>query len=339
MSMRSTTTSLFALVLIVAACGGEAATPETTTSTTAPTTTVTTAPTTTTTTEPSTTTTTDAPAEVELPPTWVGVTDDYEAVEVDTATGEILRSIAQVSTAEDVETAECSACVNAVDAVWRSFDGAHFFVSECCEPAAGVIHVLSADDIPYLPGDDVPTWLFWSASPSPMSDDVALLGYQLVIIQPDLDPVSDQAGVDYTLAWTAEDTFPVSNAVWDGDFVRWLAEGPEGTLLHGYRLSDGTMSTVEVPTLPGWSSARLATRGPGELVVARSPFDEPATEALVIDESGAVVDRFDLEPGSTIGSYDPTGTYLIYTDGDGVARWLGDGESGILAEGFVQANW
>ena len=117
--MRPTTTSLIALVLVVAACGGESAARETTTSTTSPTTTVTTTPATTTTTEPSTTTTSAPPAQIELPATWVGVTEDYEAVEVDTATGEILRSIAQVSTAEDVATAECSACVNAVDAVWR----------------------------------------------------------------------------------------------------------------------------------------------------------------------------------------------------------------------------
>lgn len=338
--MPSSIAFFAALLLIVAACGGETAAPETTTSTTAPATTVTTVPATTTTTEASTTTTTAPPAETQLPATWVGVTEDYEAVEVDTETGEVLRSIAQVSNAEDVETAECSACVNAVDAVWRSFDGAHFFVSECCEPAAGMIHVLTPDDLPYLPGDDVPTWHFWSASPSPDSDEVVFLGYQLVIVHPELDPQSTQAGVDYTPAWTSEDTFPISNAVWDGDVIRWLVDGPDGTLLHSYRLTDGTLdTTVEVPDLADWSSARLARRASGELVVARSPFDEPAAEALVIDLSGTVIDRFGLDPGSNLGGYDPSGTFLIYTDSDGVVRWQGGGGSGVLAEGYVQASW
>lgn len=337
--MRSSIISFAALVLIVAACGGESAAPETTTSTIAPTTTTTTAPATTTTTEAPTTTSTTV-AETQLPVTWVGVTDDYEAVEVDTTTGEILRSIAQVSTAEDVETAECSACVNAVDAAWKSFDGAYYYVSECCEPAAGLIHVITAGDLPYLPGDDVPQWLFWSASPSPTSEEVAFVGYEVVIVQPELDPQSAQAGVDYTLVWTASEGLPISNAVWDGDVIHWLVDGPDGALLHSYRLTDGTMdATVEVPDLAGWSSARLARRASGELVVARSPFDEPATEALVFDLSGTVIDRFDLEPGSNLGGYDPSGTYLIYTDSEGTVRWQGEGGTGVLAEGFVQASW
>lgn len=338
-SMRSSIASFAALVLIVAACGGETAAPETTTSTTAPATTVTTVPTTTTTTEASTTTTTAPPAETQLPATWVGVTEDYEAVEVDTETGEVLSSIAQVSTAEDVETAECAACINAVDAVWRSYDGSHFYVSECCEPAAGMIHVLTPDDLPYLPGDDAPTWTFWTASPSPDFDEVVFVGYQVVVTEPTVDPGTARPGVDYTMGWANEgDLFPISNAVWDGDRIKWLEGGTEGVRIRVFQL-DGPTSVVEVPDLDGWNSANLAIRGAGELVVARAPFDEPATEALVIDQSGTVVEHFPLEPGSRLGNYDSSGTFLIYVDGDGIVRWLGGGESGVLAEGFLQASW
>lgn len=327
-----------AFVLTVAACtAGSTPSSDDTSTTTAPTTPTTS--TSTTTTLPTTTTTTEPPVPVALPDTWIGVTDDYEAVEVDTATGEILGSIAQVSTAEDVETAECAACVNAVDAVWRSYDGSYFYVSECCEPAAGMIHVLTFDDLPYLPGDDAPTWTFWNAAPSPDSDAVALLGYQMVVTDPAVEPGTAQPGVDYTVGWTNEgDLFPISNAVWDGDRILWLESGPEGAGIRVFEL-DGQTSVVEVPEIEHWNSANLARRGSGELVAARAPFDGGADEALVLDQTGTVVDRFPLETGSRLGGYDPTGTYLIYVDGDGVVRWLADDGSGVLAEGFIQANW
>lgn len=326
-----------AFVLVLAACSGGAS-PDTTTTTTTPTTTSTSASTTT---VETTTTTTEPPEEVVLPDTWLGVTEDYEAVEVDTATGEILRSIGQVSTAEDVETAECSACVNAVDAVWRSSDGTVFFLSECCEPAAGMIHVLTPDDLPYLPGDDAPTWSFWSASPSPDSDEVAFVGYQVVIADASLDPSTARPDVDYTLVWTSDDSdfFPISNAVWDDRRIMWL-ENLEGNVrLHVYAVDESAAETIEVVDLADWNSAVLARRADGTLVAARSPFDGDGGEAVVIDASGAVTERLPLEAGSRLGNYDPTGSSLIYADAEGVVRWLGAGTSGVLGEGFVFAGW
>lgn len=326
-----------AFVLTVAACSaGSTPSADDTSTTTAPTTTTTS--TSTTTTLPTTTTTTEPPAPVALPNTWIGVTDDYEAVEVDTATGEILTSIAQVSTAEDVETAECAACVNAVDAVWRSYDGSYFYVSECCEPAAGAIRVLTPEMLPYLPGDDVHPWFFWSAAPSPNSDQVVFVGYQVVITEASVDPRAARPGADYTVVWThTGDVFPMSNAVWDDDRILWLESSPDHVVLRTH--TGDTTTAVDVPDLDAWSSAILTRQGPGRFVVAPSPFAEFATEAVVIDDSGAVVDRFAIERGSLLGSYDSTGTYLIYVDGEGVVRWLGDGDSGVLAEGFIQANW
>jgi hypothetical protein len=157
---------LLIAVTIVSGCSSNGAEPATSTrdtTTSTETTTTTAVPTTTTT----TTTIVPSPSGGEplptlddgRPSTWVGVTADYEAVEVDTAGGDVIRSLGQVSTAEDVETAECAACVNAIDAVWRTYDGSHILISECCEPAAGLIHVLTEDEIPLLPaGDREPWW-------------------------------------------------------------------------------------------------------------------------------------------------------------------------------------
>lgn len=328
--MRITTISL--IVLLAACSSGTTDTSQTTTTTTSTTSTSTS---TTTTTLPTTTTTTPAP---ELPSTWVGVTADYEAVEVDTATGEVVRSIAQVSTAEDVETAECAACVNAVDAVWRSADGSLFFVSECCEPAAGMIHVLTPDDLPYMPGDDAPTWSVWSAAPAPDGAVVAFLGYEAVVTStPQID--RGAPGADVTVAWTSDGSLPISNAVWDAGEVVWLHGGNDSVELWTFDVATGSITEVDVPELAGWTSATLARRSPGELVAVRSPFDEPASEAVVVDPSGSVIDRFALETGARLGGYDATGTLLIYTDGDGVVRWRADDDAGVLGEGFVHAGW
>lgn len=338
------------LLLLVAACstGGETSPTEPSTVTTSPTTTAdstTTLPPETTTTS---STTTPTPPEGVLPTlddgrpaTWVGVTDDYEAVEVDTASGEIVRSLGQVSTAEDVATAECSACINAIDAVWRTFDGSHFMVSECCEPAAGLLHVLSADELPLLPGDDTDPWFFWRAAPSPDSNDVVLLGYQVILVSAAVEATGAVPDVDYTEVWTSEgeDAFPISNAVWDGDTIRWLEQGGGEVRLRTFQLGADESETLGLPELAGWSTAGLTRRSSGDLVAVGSTGEDAATEAFIIDTEGAVIDTLTVAAGAQLGGYDRTGEFLIYTDADGVVHWQSGDDSGVLAEGFVHASW
>jgi hypothetical protein len=344
---------LVAVAVVSAGCGGDSSDdPSTTTvpAPAAPTTTTTTVPITTTTTVPTTTTTRPASSdslpllEDGRPATWLGVTADYEAVEVDTVTGEVIRSIGQVSTAEDVATAECAACVNAIDFVWRTHDGAYFFVSQCCEPAAGSIHVVPVDETPMLPDDldRFPSWHFWWATPAPDSHEVVLLGYHVLITTADVTPLTAREGVDYVEAWVnaeADDTFPISNAVWTGDVIRWL-EGDAGmTRLRTF--DRGTLSsiTVDVPELAGWSLAGLTVRASGELVVIRSRPDGAADEALVLNTDGTVTDSFDVSFGARLGGYDRNGRFLIYSDDDGVVHWQGEHDGGVLGEGFVHASW
>lgn len=54
---------------------------------------------------------------------------------------------------------------------------------------------------------------------------------------------------------------------------------------------------------------------------------------------GEVVAEFPVEPGSRIGTYDPSGTFLIYVTGAHEARWQGAGQSGSLGQGYFFAAW
>ncbi|MEX1005877.1 MAG: hypothetical protein WD156_10990 [Acidimicrobiia bacterium] len=327
------------LALVVGACGSGDGSD--TTTTTAASTTTSLAPTTTvstTTTTAPTTTTTEAQAPDsstlpdEAPVTWVGVTTDYEAVEVDTATGEVIRSLGQVATAEDVEDAECSACVNYVDLVWRTFDESHTIISECCEPAAGQIHVLEDSELPLLfDSEDTPV-SFWTASPAPDAPLIAFLGYGVAVAEAD-DPGTPIASSEL-------DYFPVSNAVWvpGEDAVRWL-EDASGTLqLRTFDVATATSTAVEVSGVQVQNSMGLAVRSSGDMVAT---FSQPESEmtAFVLSPDGEVVEEFDLESGARPGGYDSSGTLLIYTDGDGVVRWLSEVGSGVLAEGYYFASW
>lgn len=325
------------LVAIVGACSSDA--PSTTIpaeTTTSVETTITSPPTT-----PSTTTSTSTTLPADegglavlddgRPATWIGVTSDYEAVEVDTESGTVIRSLGQVATAEDVADAECSACVNAIDAAWRTFDGSYFVISECCEPAAGLIHVLDPSELPLESGSDNQRF-FWSAAPAPASQTVAFLGYQLQIA------TLDDPGSDFTLEL---EHFPISNAAWspDAGTVRWLEDADGSVLLRSLVIASGEDTTVPMRQLDGWALAGLATGSGGELLVVRAQPDAAATSLLVFTPEGTLVEEVPIEPGARLGGFDPSGDFLIYTADDGVVRWSGDGTGGELGDGFVHASW
>ena len=70
-----------------------------------------------------------------LPATFVAVTKGWEAVEVDTATGNIIRSFG--ATQRPDESDDEAAVTSAIQQVWRTSDQQTFILSTCCEPAAG----------------------------------------------------------------------------------------------------------------------------------------------------------------------------------------------------------
>jgi hypothetical protein len=343
------------LFLLVAACLGDGAGPTASPSTPAPSTTPPPSLSSTTASRPPTaTSTTDAPTttattttgpggtptlEDGRPVTFLAVTNDYEAVEVDTATGEILRSFGQRATAADLDTGEFPP--NVVDALWRTTSGAMILVSECCEPAGGRINYLGRSG--RLSDDHgEPNVAAWAVVPSPVSDAVILVGYATAITTPDPTAASDQlvflendgSGVG-AIGWSADGRLVYWYDAFTGELVTW----------------DPTASVGDVGRTPvdwvgdGQRLAGLEQRMDGALVsflltAGDDYFDIVATEMVVYRANDAeIIDRFGLDPGSVFGGFDPTGTHFVYTTRSGQVMWKGPEGLTPLADGFLFAGW
>lgn len=359
MTSKARTVALAAVtILAVAGCADSSAdstsTPPTTTPSTAPSssTTTTVAATTSSPTEapPPTTEPPLQPLEIDrlengLPATFVAVTDDWAAVEIDTATGEVIRFIGQGETPEVAE--EEGLVSGAIDLVVRSSDGEWLAVSECCEPAAGYITFLRPGDA-YPSERPAPNFAFaWSASPSPFDGRFATAGFgiglvvdgaaSVVIVDQEPLALMQASGV---IAWSR-----------DGRRIHWVSNSfsPEGGALLLSATVDGDQVEPDVVELP-WVGERqwldgIGSQATGSLVGFLNTMDgaaEPrvvATEGVVFDASGQLIATFPVQTGSLWGGYDPSGRVLIYTDGDQVVRWQGLGQAGELAAGYVHASW
>ncbi len=346
-----------ALLLVVGACGDAAdsngspvtsAPPVTTsgaTTTTLPATTSTRLPITTTT-APAETTASVAPPPLSAtqlpdgrPATFVAATDDFRAVEVDTVSGAVIASYGRVTSEDDLAIAAAEDTYpNVVDAVWRTSDGEWVVVSECCEPAGGVIHYLSDGQV-LTPGikEGIIFSDGWAVGPSPFSGDVAVLGYFVRVGEVGELPITRDAA--------AADSFPAGVPAWSrsGDRVYWLSSGASGTLMNTADLEVGdadSWESLELAWVGGeqWLDG-LATQGSGNLVAFLVDAGERSTTGVVFTPAGELVASFPVEDGSRFGGYDPTGRFLIYVDGEGNARWQGLGRAGLLGDGFVHASW
>lgn len=358
------------VALVIAACGGDAPTtdsaPETiplvTTVTTAeamgaPTTAAVTSTTsaagteTTTTTVESTASTTDTLGAAQIPDTFVAVTTDFAAVEVSTKTGEVVRQLGQASSREEIDAADddIAATFNTIDSVVRSADGETVVAVECCEPAAGLMHYLGPGDV--VTGDyppSIPTSFGWSVGRAPEGDRFAVLGYDLMVVAGD-DPTShtlelfDLANNLGTWAWGSPAWSPA------GDTVYWIGDaGDDGFVLHSVDVGAGEPAADAIPLTwvrPDQSLDGVASQASGNLVAFLSTLDVDGeyevleTVGVVFGQDGAMATTFPVETGSTLGTYDSTGRFLIYVDGDDTVRWQGSGQQGTLGDGYIYASW
>ena len=349
---------LVAVVMMLSACGGDAAevttgaTSQTTAAATTTSTTVgttsTAAPTTAAPTSTSSTTTTQAPGVPALPDgrpaTFLAITEDYLAVEIDTATGEILHSFGQTGTSAEMAAAE-EMPPNVLVGVWRTEDGSNVGLSDCCEPAAGRLFFLGADGAlgedpystngPWTPG--------WTITPAPQSNRFAVVGYALDIVDP---AAPAEPGVS---VWIDEPDigFPGGAAAWarDESAVFWTAQLERVTMLVTLDLSVGVPNPVSVLEWVGVNQylGGIGSQESGNLVGFLHTRDEDfaivETEGVVFSTSGELLATFPVETDSWWGGYDPSGRFLIYVDGEDRVRWQGLGRSGILSEGFHFASW
>ncbi len=348
-----------ALVLVLAACGdGDAATPTTAspavTTTVAPTTSSTPAATTTavTTTSAAPTTTTtlveETPATSLLedgrPATFIAITDDYLAVEVDTLTGEILHVFGQTGNATEMAAAE-EMPPNVLVGGWRVGDGSVVGLSDCCEPAAGRLFFIDAGgDLGDDPYSSAAPWnQGWTLTPSPVDNRLANIGYSLEVFDP-TTPTDDSFGV-----WIDEPDlgFPFGAAAWarDGSALYWITQLNQVTTLVMVDLEVGVPNPVSVLDWVGVDQFLdgIGSQASGNLVGFLSSLDDEfgivATEGVVFSTSGELLATFPVETDSFWGGYDTSGRFLIYVDGEDTVRWQGLGQSGTLGEGFYFASW
>jgi hypothetical protein len=312
--------------------------------TTEPAATSTTAAATTTTAAVTTTTVPSTVLDDGRPATFLAITDDYEAVEVDTVTGQVVHSYGQTGTLADLQAAEEMA-PNVLVGVWRTKDGSMVGISDCCEPAAGRVWYLDADDDlgedPYTAGSPWNTG--WQMAASPIDNRFAVIGYELQVFDPAGSPE------DGFVVWIDEPDlgFPMSAPAWDrdGSGVYWLTgSGPNTSLA----LVDFNFSEMGVVADLDWVEEGqyldgIGMQASGNLVGFQVFYDEAETPAevtgLVFSPTGELQATFTVEDDSRWGGYDQSGTFLIYVDGDGIVRWQGLGQSGVIADGYLFASW
>jgi hypothetical protein len=280
------------------------------------------------------------------PATFIAVTTRYEAVEVSTETGQIVRSFGTRATAADLET-EGEIAPNVVDAIWRTADGRYILISECCEPAAGRINLLPPDGTLSDTYEDSAANK-WAALPSPVGANVVLVGYFTTLI----GPIEQE-----------ECESPVSGACWsgetflenDGSGIAAIGWNHDGVRVHWYDPESANLLT--------WDSQRdqllrapltwvgddqslvgLAGQASGNVVSFVHSYGADRqivdTEGVVFSpETGGVVAMFEVPTGSVLGGYEPSGTFLIYTRPDGTVEFQGLGRIGQLGQGFYFASW
>ena len=273
----------------------------------------------------------------------MAITKDFEAVVVDTRTGEILHEIGHTGTSDDFDSGQ-EIAPNVLVEAWRSSDGEYYALVDCCEPAGGVIMYVRAGGS--LPPDRASGTDGWTLSPSPVSGLFARIGYDLGVFDPD-DFRDDHARVRID---EPELGFPTGSVAWrrDGRGLYWIGNdfGTGTIYLNSLDLSEDDPRPVAeaIVTFVGsgqWLGG-LATQASGNLVSFRhtgTADRDTATEGVVFNPSGELLGTFPVEIGSIFGSYDISGKFLIYVDEDGAVRWQGRGESGLLANGFVHATW
>lgn len=275
------------------------------------------------------------------PSTYMAVTADYEAVEVDTATGAIVHRFGQRADAASLASGD-EIAPNVVDGIWRSASGEAVLISECCEPAGGRITFLSADgtlDLDYRE----PTWNGWWVVPAATSDQVIITGYFTQVVNALEGPGGEGA---------------VTLFENDGSGVGAIGWSPDGSSIHWYDESAGELVTwtwsdagFEIESAvpiewvgPDQHLSGLDAQASGNIVsflTLWAPDGEPieTTGVVYSPETGELLAEFPVDAGSAFGGYDPSGRFLIYTTPAGAIMYQGSGRVGVLGDGYLFASW
>lgn len=268
------------------------------------------------------------------PATFLAVTNDFEAVVVDTATAQVVRSLGQADDRETLDNAEAVALVAVIDGAWQTRNGDRAIISVCCEPASGLMFYMQGDETFELaspPGETSPGWV---AAASPVDGTYATLGFEI--------RVAEEAGEIYLedLSGTIGQGVPTFSL--DGTSVLWIASVENQYFLEVLDLGGEEPDRASYPLEwvdPDGRLAGLAADASGSYVTFQTDDAFGITLAMTLSATGELLQTSEVADGSTMGAFDDSGTYLIYTDGAGVVRWIGGGGSGDLGSGYLFATW
>lgn len=297
----------------------------------------------------STTSTTPRPAGAALvprpwpatddgrPAAWLRVGLDGTLALVDTASGQVVEEIGRAAEPNSTPDPETDLAPAFVDRAWRVPGTEQVFVSWCCEPAGGNVTVVD-DENPFEEGTSALGG--YAAVPSPDGQLVASasnVGLRVV-------PISDRsAGVDVS----AIPDYGSASVAWlrDRRGLVWTP-GPDPEVVEYLELDDSDEVVRRWQITPDLAGISVAAAADGSLYLAgctEDPGPDGECEASALLEldpaDGSVVATHEIEPGSVLGGYDPTGEWLVYTDQAGTARWRSRDASGVLGEGVLFATW
>ena len=292
----------------------------------------------------------DGPEPEGLPPFLVAVREDHAVIEINTISGRTTRVLVPPPE-PDPPNAEIEG--NTIGSVWWHRDTGRMVIEEGPEPAAGNIwhQPIGADFVDARDGlsNNAPGFRSgagWQAELSPNGDYTLHTGYAAFILRTgepddagiDVSPPIDDGGFSFTPAWL-RDRIGVAYT-----FGRWEDDG-ETYELHIVELDERAVVVERRMFELRRRVTGLAVRADGALVVLFDEIEQQrdrdgGSSAGVLDpDTGETIAEFTLEPGSHSMGYDQTGTYLLYVDGEGRARWRGRGQSGIIAENLLHADW
>ncbi len=258
------------------------------------------------------------------PASFFAITVEGAAVEVDTVSGRILREIAQLDDpTSDVELPQVLVSIWPV----AGTDGT-VLLSDCCEPAAGNIYRLDADD---RIDDPAEVWAGggWEAVPDARGARVATSAYTSTVRADDGTETAlfDTPGVTSFVDWLR-----------DRDGVVFAEPGENSTVIRRFDLdASGSVATAVEFTLP-FSGRDLTVRADGNLVLLATEPDG-VDRGIVFTPDGDLVTAFDTVAGGQILDYDARGLFVIQLDDDGNASWQGLGQSGTLGSGYLWVQW
>jgi hypothetical protein len=279
-----------------------------------------------------------------LPATWLGVTSSGELVVVETEGGAVVASFGAL--ADPTQATAGERLPNAVDAAWRRPGSQEVFASVCCEPAGGNVIAVGPET---SPEEQASAFAGFAAVPSP---DGALVAVPQLV---GLYVASPEAPGEGNVVSSTADLGAGAGAVaWlrDRRGLVWAPiAAPAEQTVEVIELDDENRP-VEVRALPASDlhGITVATRADGAVLLAGCETETgdgiepggpcPHSRGVLVDPVAAeIVGELGLEPGAKLGGYDPGGSYVIYTDGEGNARWHGDGAGGVLGSGYRWATW